>query len=95
MLLLLCVLNMYHAFVIMCTQYILCFCYYVYSIYIMLLLLCVLNIYYAFVIMCTQYILCFHYYVYSIYGCCCAKLYESLTFDGLNFQVLLTKIGSH
>ena len=51
----------------MCTQYILCFCYYVYSIYIRLLLLCVLNIYYAIVIMCTQYILCFCYYVYSIY----------------------------
>ena len=70
-----CVLNIYNAFVIyvysiyitlslfMCTQYILCFRY-----------LCVLNIYYAFVInvysiyimlplsiMCTSYILCFRY----------------------------------
>ena len=61
MLSLLCVLNIYYAFVILCTQYILCFRFYVYSIYTMLSLLCVLNIYYAFVIMCTQYIFCFHY----------------------------------
>ena len=52
MLLLLCVLDIYYAFVFMCTPYI-------YMVVLLLLLLCVLDIYYAFV-MCTH-------YVYSIY----------------------------
>ena len=76
MLLLLCVLNIYYAFVIMCTQYLLRFCYYVYSIFslcfcyyvysVLLLLLCVLNIM-LLLFMCTKYY-AFVIYVYSIYN---------------------------
>ena len=82
------VLNIYYAFIIICTQYI-CVCYHVYSMYIMRLLSCILDIYYAFVIICTlyiyyafviictRYILCFCYYVYSIYVLCfCYYVYS-------------------